>query len=154
MAGGSHYASPRKVPCVCGTDGGGRLSDGQRGFFGGCRPPYGAMAQRTGVAKAFIFPGPAGSNDELIAALPNPGVSAWLSLTQRAKLAPGENVLMLGATGVTGQLAVRIARLLGAGRVVAAGRNRQVLDSLLQDGADAIIRLDVPVEELKELFVK
>lgn len=154
MAGGSHYAAPRKLPFICGTDGVGRLADGQRVFFGGCRPPYGSMAQRTVVPKAFIFPVPAGLNDELAAALPNPGVSAWLSLTHRAKLAPGENVLILGATGITGQLAVKIARLLGAGRVVAAGRNQQVLQSLLQNGADAIIRLDNSVEEVKKAFLK
>ena len=154
MASGFHYASPRKVPFICGTDGVGRLSDGQRVFFGGCRPPYGSMAQRTVVPKAFIFPVPAGLNDELAAALPNPGVSAWLALTVRAKLAPGENVLILGATGVTGGLAVRIARLLGAGRIVAAGRNQQVLQSLLQRGADAIIQLDVPLEEVKESFIR
>jgi NADPH2:quinone reductase len=112
------------------------------------------MAQRTVVPKAFIFPVPAGLNDELAAALPNPGVSAWLALTHRAKLAPSENVLILGATGVTGQLAVSIARLLGAGRIVAAGRNQQILQSLLQRGADAIIRLDVPMEELKESFIR
>ena len=154
LAGGSHYAAPRKLPFICGTDGVGRLVDGQRVFFGGCRPPYGAMAQRTVVPKAFIFPVPAGLNDELAAAIPNPGVSAWLSLTHRAKLAPGENVLILGATGITGQLTVKIARLLGAGRVVAAGRNQQVLQSLLQNGADAIIRLDDPVDEVRKSFIK
>jgi NADPH2:quinone reductase len=154
MASGSHYASQRKVPFVCGTDGVGRLEDGQRVFFGGCRPPYGAMAQRTVIPKAFIFPVPPGLSDEVAAALPNPGVSAWLALTLRAKLAPGENVLILGATGVTGRLAVRIARLLGAGRIVAAGRNQKVLQSLLKQGANAVIRLDAPVEEVKELFIR
>lgn len=154
MAGGSHYASPRKVPFIPGTDGVGRLDDGQRVFFGGCRPPYGAMAERTVVPKAFVFPVAESLDDELAAAIPNPGVSAWLALTHRAKLAPGENVLILGATGVTGGLAVSIARLLGAGRIVAAGRNKKILQSLLQQGADAIIRLDVPVEELKESFIK
>lgn len=154
MASGSHYASPRKLPFICGTDGVGLLDDGQRVFFGGCRAPYGAMAQCTVVAKAFTFPIPAGVNDELAAALPNPGVSAWLALTFRAKLAPGENVLILGATGVTGGLAVRMARLLGAARIVAAGRNHQILESLLQHGADAIIRLDMPVKDLKESFMR
>jgi len=153
MARGSHYASPA-APFICGTDGVGLLVDGQRVFFGGCRAPYGAIAQLTVVPKAFVFPVPAGLTDELAAALPNPGVSAWLALTFRAKLAPGENVLILGATGVTGRLAVKIARLLGAARIVAAGRNPQVLQSLLQHGADAIIRLDSSAEELKEFFVR
>ena len=63
-------------------------------------------------ARAFSFPVPEGVDDETAAALPNPGVSAWLSLALRAKLPPGENVLVLGATGVTGKLAVKIAKLL------------------------------------------
>jgi NADPH2:quinone reductase len=154
MASGSHYASARETPLICGTDGVGHLSDGQRVFFGGCRPPYGAMAQRTVVPKAFTFPVPDGLNDELAAALPNPGVSAWLALTFRAKLAPGENVLILGATGVTGKLAVRLAKLLGAARVVAAGRNQQVLNSMGQIGADSTIRLDIPAKDLRGAFVR
>jgi len=154
LAGGSHYASPRELPVVCGSDGVGRLSDGQRVFFGGPRAPYGAMAQRTVVRRAFSFPVPEGVDDETAAALPNPGVSAWLSLAFRAELAPGENVLILGATGVTGKLAVRIAKLLGAGRVVAAGRNRQILSTLHQFGADAVIQLDAPAKELGEAFVR
>ena len=154
LASGSHYASPRQLPFVCGTDGVGHLSDGQRVFFGGPRPPYGAMAQRTVVRRAFIFPVPEGVNSETAAALPNPGVSAWLSLAFRAKLAPGDNVLILGATGVTGKLAIKIAKLLGAGRVVAAGRNQQVLSTLDKLGADATIHLDAPAKNLGETFVR
>lgn len=153
MAGGTHYASPR-VPFICGTDGVGFLSDGQRVFFGGCRPPYGAMAQRTVVPRAFAFPVPAALKDEVAAAIPNPGVSAYLALTFRAKLARGENVLILGATGVTGRLAIRIAKLLGAARVVAAGRNQQAFDSLRQLGADAAIRLDVEEKDLQQSFLR
>ena len=152
IASGSHYARPRELPSVCGTDGVGIRSNGQRVFFGGPRAPYGAMAQRTVVPQAFCFPIPDSVDDETAAALPNPGVSAWLSLTYRAKLAPGENVLILGATGVTGKLAVKIAKLLGAGRVVAAGRNPQALSVLPQLGADAIIRLDAPADELAGAF--
>ena len=154
LASGSHYASPRLLPVVCGSDGVGHLSDGQRVFFGGTRAPYGAMAQRTVVSQTFCFPVPEGVDDGTAAALPNPGVSAWLSLAFRAKLAPGENVLILGATGVTGKLAVKIAKLLGAGRVVAAGRDHQVLSTLLQLGADATINLSAPAEELDEAFAR
>jgi NADPH:quinone reductase-like Zn-dependent oxidoreductase len=153
LASGSHYASPRELPLVCGSDGVGHLSDGQRVFFGGTRAPYGAMAQRTVVRPALSFPVPEGVDDETAAALPNPGVSAWLTLALRAKLVPGESVLILGATGVTGKLAVKIAKLLGAGRVVAAGRNEQALSTLHQLGADAIIRLDASAKELSEAFV-
>jgi NADPH:quinone reductase-like Zn-dependent oxidoreductase len=154
LAEGSHYASTRELPVVCGTDGVGDLEDGTRVFFGGPRRPYGAMAERTVVPRAFCFPAPSGIDDDTVAALPNPGVSAWLSLTQRAKLAPGETVLILGATGVTGQLAVQIAKLLGAKRVISAGRNEQVLSRLGELGADATIQLDQPRDFLEDAFAR
>lgn len=152
LASGSHYASPPELPVVCGTDGVGDLDDGSRVFFGGPRRPYGSMAERTVVPRAFCFPIPEGVDDDVAAALPNPGVSAWLSLTWRAKIEPGETVLILGATGVAGKLAVQIANLLGAGRVIAAGRNEQVLSILHARGADVTIRLDQSDQDLNEAF--
>ncbi|HWC97988.1 MAG TPA: zinc-binding alcohol dehydrogenase family protein [Candidatus Sulfopaludibacter sp.] len=154
LAAGTHFASPRQLPCVCGTDGVGRLSDGRRVFFGGVRPPFGAMAQRAVVPRAFTFDVPDGVSDETAAALPNPAVSAWLSLAYRAKLAAGENVLILGATGVTGKLAISIAKLMGAARVVAAGRNPQSLSTLPSLGADAVISLDAPTAALSDAFAR
>jgi NADPH2:quinone reductase len=154
LASGSHYASPRELPVVCGTDGVGELEDGTRVFFGGPRRPFGAMAERTVAPKAFCFAVPAGVDDDTAAALPNPGVSAWLSLTHRAKLAAGETVLILGATGVTGQLAVQIAKRLGASRVVGAGRNERVLGRLRELGADATIQLGQDDEALKDVFAR
>ena len=153
IANGTHYASPRALPAICGTDGLGRLSDRTRVFFGGARAPYGAMAQRAVVRRAFCFPVPEGIDDDVAAALPNPGISAWLTLAHRAKLTGGENVLILGATGVTGGLGVKIAKLLVARRVVAAGRNPEALSRLLQQGADSTIRLDLPTGQLAEAFV-
>jgi NADPH:quinone reductase-like Zn-dependent oxidoreductase len=152
MAAGSHYASPKKLPAICGIDGVGRLSDGRRVFFAGVRPPYGTMAERAAVRSMFAFPIPDGLSDDLAAAIVNPGVSAWLTLAHRAKLAKGDNVLILGATGVTGKLAVGIAKLLGAARVVAAGRNRGVLATLHELGADATVELNQPADELSEKF--
>jgi NADPH:quinone reductase-like Zn-dependent oxidoreductase len=154
MAAGSHYASPRELPVVCGLDGVGRLEDGSRVYFAGIRPPYGAMAQRAVVSRQRCFPLPREIDDATAAAVVNPGVSAWLTLAQLAKLARGETVLILGATGVTGKLAVQLAKLLGAGRVVAAGRNEQVLGTLHALGADSIIRIDKPDHDLKEVFVR
>src|SRR5438270_10205876 len=154
LASGSHYASGGELPRVCGSDGVGHLDDGQRIFFGGPRPPHGAMAQRTVVSHAFTFPVPENVNDETAAALPNPAISAWLSLAYRAKLVRGENVLILGGTGVTGKLAIKIAKLLGAARVVAAGRNQQALNSLHDLGADATISLALPETELSEAFAR
>lgn len=154
LANGSHYASPRELPVVCGADGVGYLVDGTRVFFGGPRRPYGSMAQRTVVPKAFCFPVAEGVDDNTAAALPNPGVSAWLSLTARAKLTKGETVLILGVTGVIGKLTVRVAKLLGAGRVIAAGRNEAVLSTLHDLGADATFKLNRSDQELTEAFAR
>jgi NADPH2:quinone reductase len=153
LASGAHFASPRELPLICGTDGVGDLEDGMRVFFGGPRPPFGAMAERTVVPRAFCFPLPAGLADETAAALANPGVSAWVSLTHRAKLAADETVLILGATGITGQLAVQIAKLSGAARVVGVGRNEKMLGKLEELGADATIQLDQAADALKEAFL-
>jgi NADPH:quinone reductase-like Zn-dependent oxidoreductase len=154
LAAGTHFASPRQFPCVCGTDGLGRLSDGQRVFFGGSRPPYGSMAERTIAPRPYAFPIPDELSDETAAALPNPGVSAWLSLSYRAGLAVGDNVLILGATGVTGKLAIMIAKLLGARRVVAAGRDREALSALHELGADATVHFDAPAAEVADAYAR
>lgn len=152
LAAGTHFASPRELPVICGTDGVGHLPDGTRVFFGGPRRPYGAMAERSVVPTAFCFPVPDALDDATAAALPNPGVSALLSLSHRAKLAKGERVLILGATGVTGKLAVQIAKRLGAGRVIAAGRNPQALGKLRNLGADSTIQLNQPNDDLRKAF--
>ena len=152
LASGKHYASPRELPVVCGSDGVGRTDDGARVFFGGPRRPYGSMAERTVVRRAQCFQIPETVDDETAAAITNPAMSAWLSLTQAAKLQPAETLLILGATGVTGRLAVQIAKILGARRVVAAGRNKAILDSLHDFGADAVIPLDLERQELIEAF--
>jgi len=154
LASGSHFASPRELPVICGTDGVGDLTDGTRVFFGGPRRPFGTMAQRTVAPATFCFPVPNSLDDATAAALPNPGVSAWLVLSQRAKIAKGETVLILGATGVTGKLAVQIAKLLGAGRVIASGRNAKALENLLRLGANATIQLNQPDDDLRKAFAK
>lgn len=153
-ASGSHYAAYRQLPAICGIDGVGLLDDGARVFFAGPRPPFGAMAERTVVPRFLCWPVPSELDDLTAAALPNPGVSAWLSLEWRAKLEHGQTVLVLGATGITGTLAVQIAKLLGAGKVVAAGRNRDALRALPSYGADATIALDQPSDELKNAFLR
>ena len=154
LASGSHFASPREFPTVSGIDGVGHLDDGTRVFFGGPRAPYGAMAQRTVAPRAFFFPVPEGVDDATAAALPNPGISAWLTLTLSAKIAPGETVLILGATGVTGKLAVQIAKRLGTKRVIAAGRNERALEALRGLGADATIQLKQADAELAAAFAR
>jgi NADPH:quinone reductase-like Zn-dependent oxidoreductase len=154
MASGSHYAAFRELPVVCGMDGVGCLDDGTRVFFARPRSPYGSMAQRTVVSPSHCFPIPDNVDDEIAAAVVNPGLSAWGALVWRAQLTPGETVLILGATGVTGKLAVQTAKLLGAGRVIAAGRNEQVLNTLHDLGADTTIHLGKPGQDLTEAFVR
>jgi NADPH2:quinone reductase len=124
IASGSHYAAFRELPVICGMDGVGCLDDGTRVFFAIPRLPYGSMAQRTIVSPSHSFPIPDNIDDDIAAAVVNPGLSAWGALAWRAQLTAGETVLILGATGVTGKLAVQTAKLLGAGRVIAAGTNR------------------------------
>jgi len=154
MANGSHYAAYRKLPVVCGVDGVGCMDDGTRVFFGGARLPYGSMAQRTVVSRSRCFPIPDNIGDDIAAAVVNPGLSAWGALAWRAQLTPRETVLILGAIGVTGKLAIQTAKLLGAGRVIAAGRNEQVLNTLHDLGADTTIRLDKPGQDLTEAFAR
>ncbi|HEV8449308.1 MAG TPA: zinc-binding alcohol dehydrogenase family protein, partial [Gemmatimonadaceae bacterium] len=144
MANGSHYDAHRELPAIVGVDGVGTLDDGTRVFCGGTRPPYGMMAEQTVVSRVRCLPLPDGVDDDTAAALPNPALSSWLPLVWRAHLQPGETVLILGATGVAGKLAIQIAKHLGAGRVVAAGRNPRVLETLPALGADATIALDQP----------
>jgi NADPH:quinone reductase-like Zn-dependent oxidoreductase len=153
MASGSHYDSYHEFPAICGVDGIAVLDDGTRVFCGGCRSPYGMMAEQAVVSRAFCLPVPDGLDDNSAAALPNPALSSWLPLLWRARLKPGETVLILGATGVAGKLAIQIARHLGAGRVVAAGRNEHILQTLPELGADATIGLDQSDQELAAAFI-
>jgi NADPH2:quinone reductase len=151
-ASGSHYDSYRKLPVVCGIDGVGLLEVGTRVFCGGARPPYGTMCERTVVPRDWSIPVPAAVDDLVAAVLPNAALSSWLPLVYRAKLRRGETVLVMGATGVAGKLAVQIAKHLGAGRVAAAGRNSQVLEDLPALGADAVISLAQPDDALADAF--
>jgi NADPH:quinone reductase-like Zn-dependent oxidoreductase len=138
-ASGSFYTGPPPLPSVVGTDGVGRLQDGTRVYFDESVPPYGSMAERTLVPRDALLPVADGVDDEVAAALGNTGLGAWLAVEWRSGLQPGETVLVLGATGAVGSIAVQVARLLGAGRVVAADRPDERLHRL---GADAVVELD------------
>jgi NADPH:quinone reductase-like Zn-dependent oxidoreductase len=132
LASGQHYASEGGLPLVPGVDGVARLPDGRRVYFGGVRGPHGTMAERAAVSER-SFALPDAGTDAHYAAVMNPAMSSWLALRQRAHFAAGESVLVLGATGASGSLALQIARHLGAGRVIAAGRNRAALAALDAD---------------------
>jgi NADPH2:quinone reductase len=142
LARGTHYGSTGKLPFIPGVDGAGKLADGTRVYFGISRPPFGSFAERTITSSAFSLPLPDGLNDATAAAIANPGMSSWVALKFRAQFVPGESVLILGATGVAGQLCVQIAKRLGARRVIACGRNPKALENLKSLGADSVISLD------------
>jgi NADPH:quinone reductase-like Zn-dependent oxidoreductase len=151
LANGSHYGSTGLLPFVPGVDGVGILPDGSRTFFGAARPPFGTFAEKSLAASWMLIPLPDALSDTTAAAIANPGMSSWVALL-RGSFTPGESVLILGATGVAGQLAVQIAKRRGAKRVVAAGRNPAALAKLTTLGADAVISLDQSPEALIAAF--
>lgn len=151
LASGAHYASAGagQGPAVPGVDGVGILDDGSRVFFGLARKPWGTMAERAAAPRRMCIPLPDGLSDVEAAAIANPGMSSWVMLKERARLIPGETVLVLGATGVAGQLAIQSARQLGAKRVIAAGRN---IEALAAADVDAVIALGQPEDAVREAF--
>ena len=149
LAAGSHYAGNGAVPLVPGVDGVGVLPDGRRAYFGFVRKPWGTMAERAAAPRSMCIPVPDGLSDIRAAAIANPGMSAWMSLKERAGLAAGETVLVLGATGVAGQLAIQVARQLGAKRVIGVGRN---VAAIAAADVDAAIALGDPEDAVREAF--
>jgi len=146
-ASGSHYSADSQLPIIPGIDGVGRTPDGRRVYFAATRPPYGAMAERT-VTRGSV-PVPEGVEDTVAAAAANPGMSCWIPLTRLAPVQPGESVLVNGATGSAGRMAVQVAKYLGASRVIATGRDEAKLRELTELGADQGISLRQPAEALR-----
>jgi NADPH:quinone reductase-like Zn-dependent oxidoreductase len=152
LANGSHYGSTGVLPFIPGVDGVGRQQDGTKVYFGAARPPFGTFSERAVASRRMCFPLPKDLDAVTAAGLANPGMSSWVALTQRAKLMRGENLFILGATGIAGQLAVQIAKHLGAKRIIAAGRDREALEAAGQLGADATISLDQEHNTLVSAF--
>jgi NADPH:quinone reductase-like Zn-dependent oxidoreductase len=148
-ADGTHYTSEGELPMVPGVDAVGRLADGGLAYFVAGDGVPGTMAERAVMDTRRSVALPDGVDAVAIAAAMNPGMSSWVGLRRRAELEPGESVLVLGATGNAGRMAVQIAKHLGAGEVVAAGRNPEALAALPGLGADRVVALDG--EEIDEL---
>ncbi len=148
-ASGSHYSSDKVVPLIPGVDGMGMLKDGRRVYFASMHAPWGSMAELTVTPRSMCFPVPEVLDDVQAAAIANPGMSAWGSMKERGKLVAGETVLVMGATGVAGQLALQVARHLGAKRVIGAGRN---VEELAGADVDAVISLTVPEDAVRDAF--
>ncbi|BAM92209.1 quinone oxidoreductase [Bradyrhizobium oligotrophicum S58] len=151
-ASGTHYSSDNAFPFVPGIDGVGRREDGGRVYFVLPRAPHGAMAEQTVVPAARCLPLPADLDDITAAAIANPGLSSWAALKERARLRTGETVLINGATGISGRLAIQIAKHLGAAKVIATGRDSAALHELAALGADATIALVEDGEALERSF--
>jgi NADPH:quinone reductase-like Zn-dependent oxidoreductase len=146
QANGSHYTSTDQLPLIPGIDGVGRRSDGSLAYFILPDTVYGAMAEQTVIDPRRSIPLPSGADPVILAAAMNPGMSSWVALHQRVRFMAGQSVLILGATGSAGQLAIQIAKHLGARAVVAAGRGADRLAALGGLGADDTIDLAVAPE--------
>lgn len=149
-ASGRSYFGPPPLPYIPGVQGvgvvveGETLTPGQRVWFtcdAGMKPGDGSMAAFCVIDESAALALPANVADDLVAALGLSAIAAWLGLTWRGQLQPGEQVLVLGASGAVGQVAVQCAKLLGAGRVIAASRDQAGLARALTRGADAVVDL-------------
>ncbi len=161
-ASGAHYSAAGVFPAVAGADGVGMAQDGRRLYFVMPEAPFGALAEFCPVHARRCVELPDGLDDITAAAIANPGMSAWAALVERARLVAGETVLVNGATGTAGRIAVQLAKYLGARKVIATGRNVGELDEVKQLGADVVIPFRLGMlhpkgaeeyeEALKEVF--
>jgi NADPH:quinone reductase-like Zn-dependent oxidoreductase len=140
-AAGAHYTGTGALPMIPGIDGVGRRPDGRRIYFIAADHVPGTMADKAlaDVRRAIELPD--GTDVAKVAAAMNPAMSSWVALRRRVPLQPGQSVLVLGATGNAGTMAVQIAKRLGAGRVIGAGRDPGRLHALTSLGADETVPL-------------
>ncbi len=146
-AAGAHYTSSGTLPMIPGIDGVGRRPDGTVVYFASDNDVVGTMADKAVLDPRRSVELPAGTDIVKVAAAMNPAMSSWVALRRRVPLQPGQSVLILGATGNAGAMAVQVARRLGAGRIVGAGRDAGRLQELLPAGADAVVQLTGDAEE-------
>jgi len=142
QANGSHYTSTGELPLVPGIDGVGRGADGLTRYFVLPDTRVGAMAEQTVIDTRRSIVLPEDADPIAVAAAMNPAMSSWVALRQRVSFQAGQNVLVLGATGNAGQMAVQVAKRLGADQVIAAGRNTGRLAGLPVLGATDTVLLD------------
>jgi NADPH:quinone reductase-like Zn-dependent oxidoreductase len=140
-AAGAHYTSTGTLPMIPGTDGVARRADGRLVYFTAADDVTGTMADKAIADSGRSLVLPDGADVVKIAAAMNPAMSSWVALRRRVPLRPRQRVLVLGATGSAGTMAVQVARRLGAGHVVAAGRDADRLRALTAVGADDLVQL-------------
>ena len=144
IAGGRFYGGHPPLPYVPGCEAVGRLDGGRVYLFGEGRGigRDGFLAERVEFQAQLAVPVPDGVDDAVAAACGIAGIAGWAPLAERTPVRPDDRVLVLGATGTVGSIAVQVARLLGAERVVAAGRDPARLERARELGADATVPLD------------
>jgi NADPH:quinone reductase len=150
-ATGRFYGGSPPTPYTPGSEGVGRVIEadslpvGERFYFVGDglgRARDGTLAERAVVAEEAAFPLPEGVADELAGGCGTAGLAGWLPVVWRARTTPQDRVLVLGATGTVGLAAVQAAKIIGAARIVAAGRRLEALQLAAERGADATVKLD------------
>jgi NADPH:quinone reductase-like Zn-dependent oxidoreductase len=139
VAAGRHYGSGAAYPLIPGLNAVARTADGTLVFTASAPPPYGTLAERIASPEAMRFPLPDGASPQAVAAGVNPGMASWLPLeARRAETGELATVLVLGVTGISGFLAAQNARMLGASRVVGAGRSLPGLERAAGAGAETV----------------
>ncbi|WP_299177338.1 zinc-binding dehydrogenase [uncultured Brevundimonas sp.] len=152
LAAGRHYSSAAAAGFVPGVDGVGVDPDGLRVYFLFPKTPFGSMGERALASTSLLTAVPDALSDVQAAAIATGGLASWVALTRRAPPAPGSTVLINGATGAAGSMAVQIARHLGADKVIGTGRNRA---RLYTRDLDTAIALDDGADDaLREVFAK
>jgi NADPH:quinone reductase-like Zn-dependent oxidoreductase len=140
-AAGVHYTSTGALPMIPGIDGVGRRPDGKLIYFVADDHVLGTMADKAVADAGRAIELPDDVNVAKVAAAMNPAMSSWVALRLRVPIEPGQSVLVLGVTGNAGGMAVEVAKRLGAGRVVGAGRDLERLSAVAAAGADDVIPL-------------
>jgi NADPH:quinone reductase-like Zn-dependent oxidoreductase len=158
IASGTFHSARHEAPYVPGSECTGTVLESDRYrpgslVYAECHASPatpGAFATQVLITDEDLLPLPDGLDPVLAAAVGNSGTAAFMPLVDEAGLRPGETVLVLGATGAVGQLAVQVAHLRGAARVIGVGRDHAALKRLLALGADAVVELraDEGSEEL------
>ena len=140
-AAGAHYTSTGTLPMIPGIDAVGQRPDGKRVYFVADDDVLGTMADKAIVDVRRAIELPDDVNVAKVAAAMNPAMSSWVALRLRVPIEPGQSVLVLGVTGNAGAMAVEVAKRLGAGRVVGAGRDLGRLSAVAAAGADDVVPL-------------
>ncbi|AZA81328.1 alcohol dehydrogenase [Chryseobacterium lactis] len=152
-ASGNHYSTENEAhqPKIIGSDGAGYLENGNKVYFFSKK---GTVAEKAVADKKMIVPIPEELDFSTAAALPNAVMGSAMALKFKAGIQPGNTVLINGATGITGRIAVQIAKLYGARKIIVTGRNAESLKALFELGADEVISLLKEDEDFKQNIKK